>query len=358
MRMRWIEPILTFAMAISAGLPARAADLTDPSGLTGLPAAVERGDFPKTNAVLIVSDGQLVYERYFNNGGPDVLNNTRSATKSVTSLVIGVAIDQGAITSAKDRAFGYLRDLAPFANDTPDKDAITIEDLLTMSSALDCNDDVEASPGNEDKMHPQPNWTRWAVDLPTARGYRRDAAGFGPWRYCTTGAFLLGQVVERATRVRVDRYIDAKIFGPLGITRRAWSYSPSGEAMTGGGIELTARDLAKLAWMVEDGGRWRGRQVVPAAWVDAALTQRRTAYPGVGYGYFFWRRTFDTRCGPADGWYMAGNGGNAIVILRDLRAAVVVARTNYGAKGMHDQTKALLETYVLPALKCPAIAQP
>jgi CubicO group peptidase (beta-lactamase class C family) len=124
--------------------------------------------------------------------------------------------------------------------------------------------------------------------------------------------------------------------------------------MTGGGLELTARDLAKVAWMLADRGRWRGRQVVPANWIDAALTERRPAYPGLSYGYFFWRRAFATTCGPVDGWYMAGNGGNAILILRDLRAAVVVARANYGAKGMHDQTKALLETYVLPALKCRA----
>ncbi|HEY1426368.1 MAG TPA: serine hydrolase [Caulobacteraceae bacterium] len=349
--MRWISAMLA-AMASACALSAHAQGLADPSRVATLPAAIARGDFPKTDAVLVVSDGRLVYERYFGHGGPDALANTRSAMKSVTSLAVGVAIAEGAIRSVKDPVLPYLQDLAPFANDTPDKRQITIEDLLTMSSALDCNDDEPASPGNEDNMHPQRNWTRWAVDLPTMAGYARDASGLGPWRYCTTGAFLLGQVLQRATKTRVDRYIDARILNPLGITRRQWSYSPTGEPMTGGGLELTAGDLAKLAWMVTDGGRWQGRQVVPSAWIDAALTERRPAYPGLGYGYFFWRRTFSTACGTIDGWYMAGNGGNAIVILRDLRAAVVVARSNYGAKAMHDQTKALLETYVLPALKC------
>ena len=345
---RWLALILGLVLAGAN----RAAGLADPSRLEGLPAAVARGDFPKTNAVLVISGGDVVYERYFGEGRPELLNDTRSATKSLTALAVGVAISDGAIGSAADPVIGYFADLAPFAHDTPDKRAITIEDLLTMSSALDCNDDDPASPGLEDRMHQQPNWMRWALDLPTVVGYRRDAQARGLWRYCTAGAFVLGQVVQRATKTPVDRYIDARVLTPLGITRRQWQYSPSREAMTGGGLRLTARDLGKIAWMVVDGGRWQGRQIVPAAWIDAALTERRPAYPSLGYGYLFWRRTFKTPCGDANGWYMAGNGGNAIVILRDLHAAVVVARANFGAPGMHDQTKALLETYVLPALMC------
>ena len=355
--MRGLWAIVWAAAAIglsvnAAAIAAPTSGLSDPGRLTGLAAAVERGDFPKTSAVVVMKDGRLAYEAYFGAGGPDVLNDTRSAMKSVTSLAVGLAIADGALGGVKAPAFSYLQDLAPFANDMPDKRAITVEDLLTMSSALDCNDDDDASPGNEDKMHPQPNWTRWAVDLPTMKDYRRDAAGLGPWRYCTTGAFLLGQIVQRAAKTLVDQYIDGRILAPLGITRWQWPYSPAGETMTGGGLRLTARDAAKLAWMLADGGRWQGRQIVPAAWIDAALTARRPAYAGLSYGYLFWERTYTTTCGKVGGWYMAGNGGNAIVILRDLRAAVVVARTNYNTHGMHDQTQALLEGYVLPALMC------
>jgi CubicO group peptidase (beta-lactamase class C family) len=350
-RLGTLTASLLGALLLSATF-AVAAGFDEAGRLSGLPTAVARGDFPKTNAVLIMSNDRLDYERYFGEGGPLVLNDTRSATKSITSLAVGVAIADGAIGSVKDPALAYLRDLKPFANESPVKEAITIEDLITMSSALDCNDDDDASPGNEDKMHPQPNWTRWAVDLPVMKPYSRDATGLGPWRYCTTGAFLLGQIVQGATKTRVDRYIDARILAPLGISRYQWPYSPAGETMTGGGLRLTGRDLAKLAQMLADGGRWKGRQIVPARWVDAALTVRRPAYPGLDYGYFFWRRTFATSCGQVSGWYMAGNGGNAIVILKDLRAAVVVARANYNAHGMHDQTAALLENYVLPALVC------
>src|SRR5215472_10325582 len=163
---------------------------------------------------------------------------------SAKALAAGIAIAEQAIPSVETPVLPYFRELAPFANDTPDKEAITIEDLLTMSSALDCNDDDDKSPGNEDNMHPQPNWSRWAVDLPTMQGYKRDPSGLGPWRYCTTGSFLLGQILQRATHTRADRYIEKTILAPLGITKWEWPYSPSHETMTGGGLRLRSRDLA------------------------------------------------------------------------------------------------------------------
>lgn len=328
------------------------AGLADPGPLTALADAIGRGDIPKTNAVLIVSRGRLVYEGYFGAGRRDLLNDTRSAMKSVTSLAVGLAIQSGAIGSVKAPAFSYLEDLAPFANDGQTKRQITIEDLLTMSSALACNDDDDASPGNENNMHPQHYWARWAVDLPTIAGYARDGSGLGPWRYCTAGAFLLGQILQRAVGEPADKYIDERILAPLGVTKFEWPYSPSGEAMTGGGLRLSARDLAKLAWMLVDDGRWSGSQVIPSAWVDAAFTVRRPAYFGLDYGYLFWRRVYHTPCGDVVGWQMSGNGGNAVVMLRAIHAAVVVARADYNTKGMHQQTQALLETYVLPALMC------
>ena len=324
----------------------------DVASLIGLNDAVAKGVYPKTTSVLVVRGGKLVYEAYFGDGSSDLLNDTRSATKSITSLAIGAAIADGAISSQHAKAFSYLGDLRPYQNDTPQKESITIEDLLTMSSALDCNDDDNKSSGNEDNMHPQPNWLRWAVDLPTLQAYARDSSGFGPWRYCTTGAFLLGQILQRVVHMPVDQYVEKRLLRPLGITQWEWPYSPSGETMTGGGLRLRSRDLAKIAAMMVDGGRWRGEQIVPKAWIDSALSVRRKAYPDANYGYLFWQRDYATPCGRRSGWYMAGNGGNTVVLLGDLRTAIVLTRTNYNARGMHQQTTDLLERYVLPALPC------
>jgi CubicO group peptidase (beta-lactamase class C family) len=324
----------------------------DPIPLKQLGEAIAGGNFPKTTSVLIVFRDRLIYERYFGDGGPDLLNDTRSATKSITSLAVGAAIRDRKIPAMSAPAFEFLSDLAPFRNDTPLKREITVEDLLTMSSALACDDNVDASPGNEDRMHEQQRWARWAVDLPTKQDYQRDATGRGPFSYCTVGVFLLGQVLQRATRVPVDQYIEQTILQPLGISKWEWPRSPTGEVMTGGGLRLRSRDLARIGWMLVNGGRSGEHSIVPAEWVSAATTVHVKANSEQGYGYLFWQRTYASKCGAISGWYMSGNGGNAVVVLSDFGAAIVITRTNYNTRGMHQQTVDLLEQYVLPALPC------
>jgi CubicO group peptidase (beta-lactamase class C family) len=324
----------------------------DPTALKGLEQAIARGDYPNTTSVLIVRKGGLAYEHYFNEGNQELLNNTRSATKFMTTLALGAAISDGSIPSEHAAAFGFFGDLGPFKNDSPIKQAITLQDMLTMSSAFACDDGDDASPGNEDNMHPQLNWTRWAVDLPSAPGYSRDAAGYGPFHYCTTNAFLVGQVIQRATHVPVDRYTEQKILRPLGIGAWHWSYSPSKEAMTGGGLELRSRDLAKIAWMVASGGRWEQQQIVPPSWIDAALTIRRASRPNQNYGYFIFEGDYQTSCGMLPVWYMAGTGGNQILLLPKFAAVVVVTRSAYKVRGASAQTSEMLEKYILASLPC------
>ena len=332
-------------MTASAGL--------DAQPLAELEQAIAGGEYPQTTSVLIIRNGDLVFERYFGEGGADILNNTRSATKFLTTLALGAAITDHAMPSEHGAAFAYFSDMKPLQNDSPAKAAIKVEDLLTMSSALACDDNDDKSPGNEDNMHLQKNWTRWAVDLPTTQGYARDVSGLGPWRYCTANAFLTGQIIQRATHVSVDRYIEDKILRPLGIRNWNWSFSPSHEAMTGGGLELRSRDLGKIAWMVASGGRWKGRQIVPASWIQSALTVRRASRPEQNYGYFIFEEDYRTDWGIRPVWYMAGNGGSQILMLRDWGAAIVITRTAFNVHGSSLQTEDMLKKYILPALPCP-----
>jgi CubicO group peptidase (beta-lactamase class C family) len=317
-------------------------------------ADVLRGDLaPKTTSVLIVYRGRLVYELYAEPGQRELLNNTRSATKSITSLAVGAAIADGKLRSVSQPLFSLLADMRPFAHDDSLKEAITLRDALTMSSALACNDDEDKSPGNENNMHDTRAWTRWAVDLPSDSAYRRDSTGLGPWRYCTTNAVLLGQAVQRAVGERVDHYVERRLLRPLGISQWEWQYSPSGEVMTGGGLGLRSRDLAKLAMLVGNGGAWNGAQVLPSAWISAATGTYRQAYGGaLGYGYLFWHQKYRTACESSEGTFMAGNGGNVILTIPDLDAQIVVTRQNYNRPRTAQQTAQLLEDYILPAIPC------
>jgi CubicO group peptidase (beta-lactamase class C family) len=325
-----------------------------------LATALVDGTYRRVTSVMAVQGERTLVERYANGASAETLHDPRSAMKSVTALAVGVAIADGALPSLDAPAFAYLQDLAPFAHDDPAKAAITIGDLITMSSPLDCNDDDPQSPGNEENMYPRPVWARWAVDLPVRAGWQRDAAGRGAFSYCTAGTFLLGQILQRVTKTPVDRWIEQRLLAPLGIERSSWKRSPSGEVMTGGGLGMRTRDLLRLGQLVLQGGQWNGAQVVPAAWIAAMTSAQRKPSADqdprgeLDYGYLIWRRDYRTPCGPASGWYMSGNGGNHVVVLDSLDAVAVVTTVNFNTRGMHDQTTRLLEERVWPLLACPA----
>lgn len=323
----------------------------------GVAAALARGEAPETTSVLVMRAGEVVHEAYFGGATAETLHDTRSVGKSFTALAVGIAIEKGLLPGLDAKVFRYFDDLRPFAGAGPLKDGITIEDFLTMSSALDCDDDDEKSPGNEANMYPRHDWTRWVLDLPTRADYQRDASGRGRWHYCTAGTFLLGQVIQRAAKRPVDAFFAEHLFAPLGITRWEFVRSPTGEVMTGGMLRLRTRDFAAIAWMVRSGGEHGGKQVVPRAFVDAALTIHRNAFqnPRQDYGYLFWHRAYRTRCGDFGSWFVSGNGGNVIAIVDALDAVIVVTRTHYNhGRAMHDQTASLIERHILPDLACPA----
>jgi len=322
--------------------------------LDSLTPAEIAAHYPDTTSVLVFRNDRLVFERYFGSGGINVLNNTRSATKTLTALILGQAISDKFLRSGEQSAFDLLPDLAPFRNDGPLKRGITLMDLATMSSALDCNDFDEHNAGNEENMYPLASWSRWAVDLPVKADYQRNPSGRGPFSYCTAGALLLGQVVQRATRRPLDQYFDERLLRPLGILQRRWARSPSGEFMSGGGLELRSRDLLKLGVLIGANGNWRGAQLVPAAWVRSMHTVSNVVSEDQSYGVLMWQRQFTSPCGPVNGWYMSGNGGNVVMIVPLKSLVAVVTRTHYSQKDMHEETARLLEQHVFPALGCTA----
>lgn len=334
------------------GSAVAAPPLTDPPEREIITQAMIKKQFPDTTSVLAARDGRPVYERYFKGGGAEELNDTRSAMKSVTALAIGIALDEGVFPSIDAPVFRWLAADAPYKNDGALKQAITLADFLTMSSALNCNDWDMENPGNEENMYPKDDWSRWAVDIPLLDDYQRDLRGRGKFSYCTAGVFLLGQALQTASELPVDKWIGEKLFTPLGIKHWQWPRSPDGEVQTGGGLRLRSRDLLKIGQLVLDGGKWHGAQVVPEAWVELILQPIHRVDEQQSYGYLFWMRDYTTSCGAFSAWYMSGNGGNVVAGIPELDMVVVVTRTHYGERGMHQQTAELIEKHLLEALAC------
>jgi CubicO group peptidase (beta-lactamase class C family) len=331
----------------SAGLAAKP--------LQDLETAVRAGEFKKIGSVLIARHGKLVYEAYFD-GDANTLRDTRSATKSITDILIGIAIGEKKLTGVDARVLQLLpQHESRMQNPDPRKDKITVEDFLTMSSPLECDDWNDASRGNEERMYVVEDWAQFILDLPIRGrmhlGEEIDPPSYGRYfSYCTGGVFTLSEVLQKATGVRTDHYAWEKLFGPLGITDAQWVFSPLNIPQTGGGLRLNSRDLLKIAQLYLDRGSWQGRRIVDEAWVRSSTQPHARIDDETEYGYLWWLKAFKAGGKGYPAFFMSGNGGNKVLAFPELDLAVVITSTNYNTHGMHEQTEKLLTDYVLAAV--------
>jgi CubicO group peptidase (beta-lactamase class C family) len=317
--------------------------------------AVRTAEFKKIGSILVARHGKLVFEDYVEGDGA-TLRDTRSATKSITSILVGLAIQEAKLSGGDAKVLALLPDRAKrLQNPDPRKAQITVEDLLTMSSPLECDDWSDASRGNEERMYLVEDWAQFILDLPIRGrmhlGEQVDPPPYGRnFSYCTGGVFVLSEILEKVTGTRTDRYAQQKLFQPLGITNVQWVYSPLNVPQTGGGLRLTSRDLLKIAQLYLDGGRWQGRQLVDEAWVRNSTRPHARIDETTEYGFLWWLKSFQSGGRTYSAFFMSGNGGNKVVVVPQLDLAVVITSSNYNTQGMHQQTEKILTDYILAAV--------
>jgi CubicO group peptidase (beta-lactamase class C family) len=334
----------------------------DGGALAKLADAIRAGKYSNIHGLLVVRSGKLVAEEYFS--GDDerrgqklgnvrfdagTLHDLRSVTKSVTSALFGIAVASGAIRDLDAPVLSYFPEYQDLR--TPERLQIRLRDLLSMASGLEWDEASRpyGDPLNsETAMDAASDRCRYVLSRPIA------ARPGEKFRYSGGDTLLLAAVIERATKLRLDKYAEQVLFGALGIERYEWISYPDGTPIAASGLRLLPRDIAKFGLLYLQRGQWHGTQVVPESWVKASATaQVRVSDRPFGfqnYGYQWWLGA--ARNEAHTPWIMAvGHGGQRIMLIPSLDLVLVMTAGMYGNRAQTDITFEILLDGVLPAVQ-------
>jgi CubicO group peptidase (beta-lactamase class C family) len=297
------------------------------------------GTYPNVHSVLIVKDGKLVFEEYFYEHHKNKLHELRSATKSFISALTGIAIEKGYIKSKNEKVLSYFSEYT-FKNNTDAKKQITLENLLSNQSGLDCDTYNPKAVGNETIMAYEKDWIQYSLDLPM-----NDSAG-GIGQYCSSNPIIMGRIIEKATKMPLPEFAKQTLFKGIGINNFEWHFKPdpsSGETFCQ--LNLRSRDMAKFGLLYLNNGLWNGKQVIPKEWVDQSLN-KHSVVAGLDYGYLWWTKYLDANGVRYYGKLAQGNGGQKIYIFKELNLVTVITAGHYN---MQSSSNELNAKYILPA---------
>ncbi len=286
-------------------------------------ASFEQDQHPDLRGVVVLRHGRVIAERYYNGETEKTLHDVRSAGKSVTALLIGLAIDRGKIHGVTDSVATYWPETKGSAIGD-----VAIRDVLTMRSGLAAFDEDPLSPGNEDKLDAAPDPLAFLRSVP-----RADPPG-SRYRYNSVTAYTAGVVVAKATGQSMADFARASLFQPLGIRRWKWASDAADYTKGQGNLSLTTRDFAAIGEMVRGEGLYRGRRVVSAGWIRDALMPKVSIADSDpyadGYGYFWYSKVQHINGTPVPVSFASGNGGNKIYVVPSRHMVVAITSSAYG----------------------------
>lgn len=305
-----------------------------------------KSEYGNINGIVIVKNGYITYERYYNGYGPDDPYHVASVTKSILSALIGIAIDSGYIKNADQKVLDFFPEYVPGAAD-PQKRDITIRHLLTMTAPYPFEDWNEPL----DKLCMQPDWVKYTLDILGQRG------STGAFKYSTAGAHLLSAIVTRSTGKSAREFANERLFQPIGMKEipdyemksfgfddlfgknvRGWVQDPNGNSTGGWGLTLTPRDMARFGFLYLNRGMWDKHQVISRTWIDES-----TAMNPNKYGYLWWLR----EGGGFFAYLALGDGGHVICCIPEKDLVVAIASEFI----IHPRDRwTLIKEYIIPAV--------
>ena len=282
-----------------------------------------KSEYSNISGIVVVRNGYIAYERYFNGYSDDDTHHVASVTKSIISALVGIAIDAGYIKNVNEKVLDFFPKYVP---DTADmqKREITIQHLLTMTAPYPFKDWHEPL----DKMCMQPDWVKYTLDMLGQKG------SIGTFKYSTAGAHLLSAIITRSTGKSAREFANERLFKPIGMKEipnyemkaygfedlfgknvKGWVKDPNGNSTGGWGLTLTPRDMARFGFLYLNHGIWDNNQIISKTWIDESAMMNSNKY-----GYLWWLCEEEG----VFAYLALGDGGNVICCIpkKDLVVAI------------------------------------
>lgn len=321
----------------------------------GIRADFEAGKLNGLHSVLLIHHGKPLGEIHFNGederwGSPlgerehsqDSLHDLRSVTKSITSLLYGIALDRGLVPPTDAVLVDQFPEYPDLVAD-PARRRITIADALSMRMGLAWNEELPYSdPRNSEvAMEYAPDRYRYALEQPIA------AEPGSEWIYSGGATALVARIIEKGAGMPLDRFAREVLFDPLGIDDFDWVAGMDGVAVAASGLRLNIHDLVLIGEMIRLGGEWRGERIVSEAWLRESFEPRVTLQTGLRYGYFWW---LSGAGDPPISMSALGNGGQRLYIGRDNGLVLAVLAGRYNDPDAWKVGVRVLINHALPAI--------
>ena len=309
----------------------------NPDTIQKLVGLLRDNEIPDFRGMVVIKDGKLVVEEYFNTYWRETIHDIRSAGKSITALLMGIAIDKGLVKDVNQKVYDFFPDYKKRINPSEAHLNIRIKDILTMSSGLAADSDDAHSPGNDSDLISSDDWVNFALNLPMA---------FEPgsrWVYNDVCAMLSGAIIEQVSGMKLADFAKKHLFDPLGIREFYWYTGSGGRTGAMGNLYISTLDFAKIGLLVLNGGKWNDKQLISKKWTAEIaierLKMRRNNPFFDAYGYFWYiaerelgGRTFRYH-------FASGNGGNYVYIVPDENMVIAFTSSAYGPGHGHFRSR-------------------
>ncbi len=287
-------------------------------------AQINGGKYKDIHSILIIKDGKLVFEEYYNGFNKEKPHDIASVTKSITSALVGIAIDKGFIKNTSAPVWEFYKE-SKYENKWDSlKRSIRVKDLLSMRHGLDCDDFNTSSSGDFNALQESNDYVDYMLDV--KMNHKVDQVN----AYCTGSTQLLEPVLRKSTNYEVDNFASKFLFTLIGIKSFKWKKTPKGNPTMGMGAKMTPRDMARFGLLYLNDGIYNKKQIISKNWIKESLTPYGKLFGAIDYGYLWYieppvvinRKTINF-------YDAAGHGGQTIAIYPDLEMVVVITAGNY-----------------------------